>query len=425
MNTKYRNKISINSKTLSVISTGILTAFCSTLVHADMVDGQSWLVAQQNINKSTVANKLQTQQEVAHTLSLLQTQVTTKDLVPLVETETSSEGLVRIALLAHSQDEVLHPVWQKLINNQNSDGGFGHIEGWQSNPLDTAFVLIALSETHYLDQLDVNSRQKWQSRIHQALSYLATQQHNDGAYRISHLDDLYTSSYVLSAFTPYLQHQGQYIPIVQKLVTYIESQKTAEATWSKQTNNKGLFIDALVAESLYPYQDSHEVETFRSNFNNRVLALQNSDGSWQGDAYVTSLVLKSVNRISRPTVNPIVSAISLTVQDSETGALLGDVKVVLSSDLTTISTSTNGSGQLLKTDLLPGDYTVSIIKPGYISLNLSVKLKVGERSNVGVIKLSRSDKKDTSFIQGVVTKYLEGTPVEGATIRLYYIVSSK
>ncbi|WP_201599176.1 prenyltransferase/squalene oxidase repeat-containing protein, partial [Psychrobacter vallis] len=266
---------------MSVTSAGIISTLFTGLAHADTNSGRAWLSTQEKTPTSGIANNLQTKQAVAQSLKLLQSQTSVNDLTTILDKESSTEGLVRLSLLAYSQNETLHPAWQKLINHQNTDGGFGHVEGWQSNPLDTSFVLIALSETGYLETLDTNSRQSWQTRINKALAYLATQQHTDGAYRISHLDDLYTSSYVLTAFTSYIANQGQYIPAIQKLVSYLESKQSAPATWSGQSNNKGLFLDALVAESLYPYQDSSDVELFRTSFENRVLTLQNNDGSWQ------------------------------------------------------------------------------------------------------------------------------------------------
>lgn len=408
---------------ISVTSAGILSTLFTGLAHADIDSGRVWLSTQAKTPTSGIANNLQTKQAVAQSLKLLQSQTSVNELTTMLDKESSTEGLVRLSLLAHSQDEVLHPAWQKIIDNQNIDGGFGHIGGWQSNALDTAFVLIALSETGYLATLDTNSRQSWQTRINKALAYLATQQHTDGAYRISHLDDLYTSSYVLSAFTPYIANQGQYIPAIQKLVSYLESKQSAPATWSGQNNNKGLFLDALVAESLYPYQDSSDVELFRTSFENRVLTLQNIDGSWQSDAYVTALVLRSLDQLSRTVANPITSAISLSVIDTETSLPLSGV--TLSADASnsaqSIHISSDDGGNLIIGDVNPGSYVFTLKKDGYASVQFNLRLRKGEQVNLGQVKLSRAATVSNGQIQGVVTDKVLGSPVAGATVTVVLV----
>ncbi|MGP5064559.1 carboxypeptidase regulatory-like domain-containing protein [Psychrobacter celer] len=412
-----------NNKALSITSVGILSTLFTGIAHADLESGKAWLSTQENMPTSSVANNLQTKQAVAQSLKLLQSQTSVSDLTTLLDKESSTEGLVRLSLLAHTQDEILHPAWQKLINNQNADGGFGHIEDWQSNSLDTAFVLIALSETSYLTNLDVNSRLEWQSRVDKALKYLATQQNPDGAYRVSHLDELYTSSYVLSALTPYLKNQGQYIPIAQKLVVYLNSKQSAPATWSGQANNKGLFLDALVAESLYPYQDSSNVDTFRTRFKNRVLTLQNSDGSWQGDAYVTALVLRSLDKLSQTVVNPITSAISLSVIDTETALPLSGVVLTAknSSSPQPINISSDSSGNLIINDVEPGNYVFTLKKDGYASVQFNLRLRKGEQINLGQVKLSRAAAVSNGQIQGVVTSKVLGSPIAGATVAVVLV----
>ncbi|WP_227429393.1 carboxypeptidase regulatory-like domain-containing protein [Psychrobacter sp. I-STPA6b] len=411
----------------SAVSTGILALFSSSSAFADIAAGQDWLSQQASSAhpQSFIANPLQTQQEVAQTLQLLQQQVANTNLTDLLAQEKSSEGLVRLILLAHSQNEVLHPAWQQLVHNQNDDGGFAHVEGWQSNPLDTAFVLVALAETDYLSGLDSHSRQQWQSRISSALHYLASQQHSDGAYRISHLDNLYTSSYVLSAFTPYLNSYGQYIPTVQSLVTYLKSQQTAPATWSNQSNNKGLFLDALVAESLYPYQASNQINDFRQAFNNRVIALQADDGSWQNDAYVTSLVLRASEKLSHHPINPITSAISLSVIDAETNLSLANVHLTASASNSAqaIEVHSDTEGNLLLQDVSEGDYVFHLSKDGYASVQFRLHLQQGEQINLGQVKLSRATAVSNGQIQGVVTDKLSGSPIANATVTVVLVDS--
>lgn len=403
---------------MSAASVGIVSSFATNMTYADTDNGQKWLLSQSQSPNSAIANSLQTKQALAHTLKLLQSPITPTDLTSALDVESSTEGLVRLALLAYDQDTTLHPAWQKLIENQNTDGGFGHISDWQSNPLDTAFVLIALAETNYLTALDTNTRQLWQSRINKALGYLATQQHKDGAYKISHLDNLYTSSYVLSAFTPYIKNQGQYITNVQNLVNYLESRQTAPATWSTQANGKGLFLDALVAESLYHYQDSDNQVAFRTSFNNRVLALQASNGSWQSDVYVTSLVLRSLNKLSQPVINPITSAISLSTLDTETLLPLSGVTLTANNtnSAQAINVSSDSNGNIVVQNIVAGNYTFTLNKEGYATAQFTLRLRKGEQVNLGQVRLSRAAAVNNGQIQGIVTSKVLGSPIAGATV---------
>lgn len=407
----------LNVSLLMKASVGIITAFGTSFVHADIEIAKNWLT--QNNNNSQVANLLQTQQEVGLTLANLQATTNFGEITSNVDNEESSEGLSRLILLAKAKNEQLPAAWQKLILNQNDDGGFGHIEGWQSNPLDTAYVLIALNESGYLANLDAINQGQWQIRVAKALNYLASQQQADGSYKIAYLDDLYINSYVLSAYTPYLKQYGQFIPAVQKLVNYLQSKQVAASIWSTRANNTGLFIDALVAESLYPYQTSANVESFKTTFTNRVMALQNADGSWQQDAYVTAVVMRSLNNLSKAVSNPMTSSISLSVIDAETNIGLSDV--VLASDNGAIKLSSDSSGTIVLRDAQAGSYQFTLSKVGYAPVSFTVTLRQGEQLNLGQIRLSRSALVTTGQIQGSVTDKLTKSPLVNALVTVVLV----
>ena len=399
-------------------SIGIICAVASHETIADVESAKTWLSSIKPM--SSVANPLQTDQEVASILHNLQYSMTLNELSANVDNEASSEGLVRLILLAKAKNESLPLAWQNLALNQNDDGGFGHIEGWQSNALDTAYVLVALNETGYIATLDEAGKAQWNARIAKALAYLASQQRGDGGYQIAYLDELYIDSYVLSAFTPYLKTHGQYIPTAQKLVNYLQSKQVSESTWSTRANNSGLFIDALVAESLYPYQATNNAEKFKTNFTNRVLALQNADGSWQQDAYVTAVVMRSLDHLSKPSINPSLGSFSLDLQDSETGSLLSGATVTLVSNSSTLNLTTDLNGNLTATDLPAGKYTISISKPGYVTANFEANIQTSTQTNFGTLKLSRSSEKTTSFVQGTILRQDNNLPLSGAIVKVYY-----
>lgn len=115
-------------------SIGIICAVASHETIADVESAKTWLSSIKPM--SSVANPLQTDQEVASILHNLQYSMTLNELSANVDNEASSEGLVRLILLAKAKNESLPLAWQNLALNQNEDGGFGHIEGWQSNALE-------------------------------------------------------------------------------------------------------------------------------------------------------------------------------------------------------------------------------------------------------------------------------------------------
>lgn len=408
------NSLSQNNKKISLIGLGIICSIVSQTAQADIEKGKQWLKTNQN---SQIANQLQTLQEVKHTLAQLQTQLQQTDINTLLEQEDSTEGLVRLILLSHSQNQPADTAWQKILANQNEDGGFGHLADWQSNPLDTAYVLIALNQSNYINSLTAEQQNKWQQTIAKALHYLTTQQQTDGKYQIHALDDLYTNSYVLSAFTPYLKQYGQYIPTAQRLVNYLQNQQSANATWSKLADNKGLFLDALVAESLYPYQSSENSQVFKQNFSNRVLALQNSDGSWQQDAYVTALVLRTLDNLQKPIINPTTSAISLTVIDAETGIGLPNVQLnTQTGSVQTIALTSDNNGNIIAQDTKAGTYQFTLQLTGYAPVSFNLNLKQGEQINLGQIKLAKVSNQETAQIQGIIKDQQNQNPLHQVVI---------
>ncbi len=152
---------------------------------------------------SRVAAAIQVQSERYSVLSLLNQTQQPIDLAAFLEGEGSTEALSRAVLINGLQHHPSATLLLMLQANQNDDGGFGHLEGWQSNPLDTAYVLLALAQSQAIADLDPQSRQAWQMRIQNAVNYLIRQQQTDGSFRVVSLEPNYVSAYALSALTGY------------------------------------------------------------------------------------------------------------------------------------------------------------------------------------------------------------------------------
>ncbi|ELA09188.1 hypothetical protein MOMA_02245 [Moraxella macacae 0408225] len=154
------------------IATGLICFGISQTSIADTTKAINWL---KNNTKSYIASELQTKQEIGFALAKPQKNLT--QIQQQIQQEQSTEGLTRLILLSYSQNQTAdaNTAWQKLLTNQNQDGGFAHLQDWQSNPLDTAYVLIVLDKTNYLNTLDDKTWQQWQTVIAKALQYLASQ----------------------------------------------------------------------------------------------------------------------------------------------------------------------------------------------------------------------------------------------------------
>jgi prenyltransferase beta subunit len=140
------------------------------------------------------------------------------------------------------QQKPTEQIINKILSYQNEDGGFGHLSDWQSNPLDTAWVLLALKQVNFSDT----------SKISKALTYLASQQRATGAFQVVSLDEYYVTAYALTALTEYIKAYPQYNATVLKTVNYLESKQLSAGTWTNDSEQ--LFLDALLNEALHPYR---------------------------------------------------------------------------------------------------------------------------------------------------------------------------
>lgn len=421
---------SIRLSSLSIACFGLL----SVTAHADEAQGLTWLKnqTQQQATNSNIANGLQALSETSSTLKHLADTHTSFNVTELQNQSHSTESLARFALLAHFQQTdatAKSTIWTQIKASQNQDGGFGHLQGWQSNPLDTAFVLLALTETGYVNNLSVAEQQAWQTSISKALSYLSTQQRTKpedekGSYQVVSLDKLYVSSYVLSAISGHIQANPQITANVQKLVTFLKDKQISTGKWSKHP--QGLFIDALVAESLHPYTAGNT--EIQEAFKKRALAAQQANGSWLDDAYVTAVVLRSMDAQTKEVVNPIKSSMAFSVLDAETNLPLpGAILTSQSTSPSQLSITSNTDGALTVNNAKAGLYKFKLGRSGYTSVTFEINLKQGEQRVFNAIKLSRvpvsSDPNAPllSQIQGQVTDAVSGAGIAGTQIKVVMV----
>lgn len=384
--------------------------------HADVAQGAAWLKANLSLS-SSMAVDAQAVTESVHTLSKLNIATGSIDLDTLLQNEHSTEILSRVALVASLRGQSPSIYFTELKASQNEDGGFGHLEGWQSNPLDTAFVLLALSETQFIENLaSASEKQQWLDIQYRALGYLKSQQRSDGSYQVLSLDKLYVSAYVLNALSRNIPVRSDITQNVIVLVNYLEQAKIAPAQWS--SSSQGLFIDALVAEALHPFHAvDQQVTEFA--FRQRVLDLQQGNGSWSSDPYTTALMLRSLNAQATAAVNPVTSGVRLQVIDTETGLPLSGVN--LSSANPVLNQSSDANGQIIISSAPAGQIRFTLQRAGYAGIQFDITLRQGEQLNLGQIKLSRATTATTAQIQGKVVDFTTGGAVAGAQVTVVMV----
>lgn len=374
---------------------------------ANETDALNWLSSSQYSN---IATPLQVIHEKIVAVDLYKQTVSQSDLDEinsddLLNEEQSTEALVRYALILKSQNKPTDKVLDKILSYQNIDGGFGHLPDWQSNPLDTAWVLLILKEVH-----DLNT-----SKTLEALKYLASQQRDAGNFQVTSLDDYYVTAYVLFAFTSYLKEYPQYNELTLKTVSYLESKQISPGFWSNQAEE--LFLNALLNEALHPFRTLQDIS--RAAFKKQIIDKQEVDGSWGKDAYTTSVILRSLKSQEKPPINPIISTVNFSIVDSETKSSLANVQVEATRDnALALTAQTTEKGNISFSNVEAGNYNFKLKKEGFGELTFQVTLRQGESLNLGQIELSRQANITTALIQGRIIDQSTGQAISAAEVIL-------
>ena len=116
----------------------------------EVARGLAWLASQVQPDgslageNSSIATPLQASAEALHTLQMLATVPAALTDALATDTEDNTEYLARRAITLRLAGRDVTDLISALTARQNDDGGFGGLPGHESNPLDTAWVLLAL-----------------------------------------------------------------------------------------------------------------------------------------------------------------------------------------------------------------------------------------------------------------------------------------
>ncbi len=228
---------------------------------------REWLIGHQNPDGGWSTKKKSLTYETSQAIISLKTRgISSPDSVSwLLSQELDTVSEVSNALLASDQGAA--SLVDYLLSSQNPDGGFGYAKGFQSNPLDTAYALQALSSRGY----DTNS----------AALYLLAAQSADGSWN----GDIYTTAIALNALKR-VYRGGEINRAEEYLLKYVDE----NGTWGGSIIATSLAVVALGGRA-------------PSESYNWLLSVQNPDGGYGAVPGYPSDVLSTAHALRVPMVD--------------------------------------------------------------------------------------------------------------------------
>lgn len=386
-----------------------LVAFIPCISFADTATGLQWLQAQvqaggQLASASRTATVEQSRCEVARTLIELSgpgaapnALVAALDAAPLKETVT--EVLACTQWLQQVQSQT--PRTSELQGRRGATSGFVAFDGdIGTSALDTAWALQALAG-------------RWSSaEADETLNWLQQQQKADGGFTVgagAHTD-LLTTAMVLRSLQGYTRSSATAAAISDKAAGYLLAQANAAGHWHSSVE-----ITALAFEAVHPYSGS--VPTLASAVQAWLLASQGANGAWNNnDPWTTAVALRALVLAGRPAVNPAQAALKIRFVDGRTGSPISTVQLTATGP-SSLSASSNASGQVQVQGLAAGAYTFMASAAGYSTLQISATLQAGQTADLGTVQMLVGNSTQ-AVITGTVRDSASGAPVEGVAIAI-------
>ncbi|NVK36819.1 MAG: carboxypeptidase regulatory-like domain-containing protein [Gammaproteobacteria bacterium] len=390
----------------------VVAVFLTSWVYADtqkIEKGLSWLSGQQSQDGSFYSAKgfADALQVTAETVSVLHSsdnanfdKAAATGFV-IQQRQSHIEAIYWKALLKDLSNQDASSELASVLLSQNLDGGFGSFEGYDSNPLDTAFALKAIS------LLDPSNS----AAISKGLSYLLQQQNANGAFQLNQSNEysVYVTSLVLSVLNNikfYFSISSEIEMATAFLVAELNSETSDLIPWQQ-----ALAINSIRQATV----DSTGYKTVSDILFDKQL----SNGSWQDDAYTTALVLKSSSAVTsvEPPASVTQASVSGRVLERQNLSALPAAKVLLQSyEDSTLSYSINSNGQGLFhiKEVMPGEYHIQISAAGYLPVSADLTLVAAKNIELGNVTLEAIP--DQGVIKGVVLSAEDGMPLSGAAV---------
>ncbi len=265
-----------------------------------------------------------------------------------------------------------------LIGRLNADGGVGAHRFYISNPLDTAFLLLALKSANSTDAATING----------ALSYLAQSKSTTAAWGVQEQDRIYVTAYVLLAADAWKN-------------SYSVGTVTAPAKdWLLAQRTTGQFATAtLNAISLLALATQTNDANVLPPLITALKTAQDANGSWVNDPYVTALALRALWFVGQSAPSATTGEVLGSVVDDATNQSLADATIQLVEN-TALSTTSSTAGSFSLTGIPAGSYTLRVSKLGYDAKQATLQVVAGQSINLGAVRLKVSA--FTATVSGVI-----------------------
>lgn len=220
----------------------------------------------------------------------------------------NSDSLARHARLLTELGGDASPIRSQLVALQNSDGGWGIAAGYQSNPLDTALALSALSGTN-------------PTAVDKAATYLLSKQNIDGGW--SNAPGSPSRATVTTTVLQALKAVGRHATVAPAALTWLKGKQNTDGGFGDSPSTVHDTANAL--QSFIALDAISQIRA--DDAAGYLLTRQTTAGSWEGSVYATASAVAALKRFSFPNWNvAALSAAPISPRDGDRVKLTINVK---------------------------------------------------------------------------------------------------
>jgi sugar lactone lactonase YvrE len=350
----------------------------------EVTRGLTWLKSQiqtdgtLNPALASIATAEQGRAETLQTLTLLGTTSSSLAAKVAAAGDTGTEYLARRAIALSLANQPQPTLIADLLARMNADGGVGAHSFYTSNPLDTAFLLLALKAANSTDTTSINK----------ALGYLTQSKNTAGAWGVQEQDRVYVTAYVLLAADAW-KANFSVATITSPAKDWLLTQRTTGQFGSVMLNAASLL--ALATQT----NDAAVLQPLTT----ALKTAQDANGSWSNDPYATALALRALWFVGQSAPPATTGEVLGSVVDDATNQSLADATIQIVEN-TSLSTTSNAVGTFSLTGIPAGSYTLRVSKVGYDAKQATLQVVAGQSVNLGAVRLKVSA--FTATVSGVI-----------------------